>query len=90
LTKSLSDRLLPPLKRVFEAASEHGASGWLTVLLIADHGFAMPKGEFRDALCLHSRWQAPILPQSCVCVVNFFLFSMLSAVLVAVSIDSPQ
>ena len=41
LAKSFSDRLSPSLKRVFEAASERGASGWLTTLPIADHGFAM-------------------------------------------------
>ena len=67
LAKSFSDCLSPSLKRVFEAASERGASGWLTTLPIADHGFAMPKGEFRDALCLRFGWQIPNLPQSCVC-----------------------
>ena len=27
----------------------------------------MPKGEFRDALCLHFSWQVSNLPQICVC-----------------------
>ena len=68
LAKSFSDHFL---KQVFEAAFEHGVSGWLTTLPIADHGFAMPKGEFRDALCLHFGWQIPNLPHSCVCGRSF-------------------
>jgi len=31
----------------------------------------MPKGEFRDALCLHFGWQISNLPQSCVCGRSF-------------------
>ena len=42
-------------------ASEKGASSWLTALPIADHGFALPKGAFRDALCLRYGW-----PVTCV------------------------
>ena len=56
---------------VFEAAFEHGTSGRLTTLPIADHGFAMPKGESRDALCLCFGWQVPNLPQSCACGKSF-------------------
>ena len=52
LAKSFPDHLSSSLRRVFEAASECGSSGWLTTLPIAAHGFAMPKGEFRDAFCL--------------------------------------
>ena len=42
-------------------------------LPIADHGFAMPKGEFiiRDALCIRFGWQVPNLPQTCVCGKSF-------------------
>ena len=32
--------------------SEKGASSWLMTLPISEHGFALPKGSFRDALCL--------------------------------------
>ena len=39
-------------KSAMEASSEKGASSWLSTLPIAEHGFALHKGEFRDALCL--------------------------------------
>ena len=44
----LSDCLSPHLKCVFDAASEQGASSWLTTLPIAEHGFALrcPCGGF--------------------------------------------
>ena len=64
----LSDRLSPHLKHVFDAAS---ASSWLTTLPIAGHGFALSKGEFRDALCLWFGWQPVNLPQTCVCGKSF-------------------
>ena len=48
--RSFPERLSPFLRHSFEAASEHGASCWLPNLLIAEHGFGMPKGEFRDGL----------------------------------------
>ena len=35
--------LSPQLRRAFEAASERGASCWLTTLPIAEHGFALSK-----------------------------------------------
>jgi len=60
LAKSFLNHILLSL---FEDASERGASGWLTTLPITDHGFAMPKGQFRDALCLCFGWQVPNLPQ---------------------------
>ena len=45
--------LLPTnLKQVSELASKRGASNWLTVLPLKDHGFNLHKGAFRDALCL--------------------------------------
>ena len=34
------------ISRAFEAASERGASCWLTMLSIAEHGFALRKGNF--------------------------------------------
>ena len=43
--RSFPERLSPSLRCSFEAASERGASCWLTTLPIAEHGFAMPKGE---------------------------------------------
>ena len=43
------------------------ASSWLTTLSLKVHGFELPKGSFRDALCLHYGWQVPQLPATCVC-----------------------
>ena len=65
----LCDQLSPQLRHAFEAASERGASCWLTTLPIAEHGFALSKGEFHDALqlCLRFGWQPVNLPQTCVC-----------------------
>ena len=63
----LCDQLSPQLRRAFEAASERGASCWLTTLPIAEHGFSLSKGEFHDALCLRFGWQPVNWPQTCVC-----------------------
>ena len=71
MARSFPDRLLPSLRLAFEAASECGSSGWLTTLPIAVHGFSMPKGEFRDTLCLCFGWQVPKLPQTCMCGKSF-------------------
>ena len=69
--RSFPERLSPSLRCSFEAALECGASCRLTTLPIAEHGFAMPKGEFRDALCLRVGWQLAHLPLSCVCGKSF-------------------
>ena len=34
-----------------------GASSWLTTLPIQEHGFALKKGDFHNALALHYGWQ---------------------------------
>ena len=49
-----------------EASKEKGASSWLSSLPIAEHGFALLKGAFRDALCLRYGWRPPYLPLNCV------------------------
>ena len=48
-------------------ACEKGASSWLTTLPLKVHGFELPKGSFRDVLCLRYGWQVPQLPTTCVC-----------------------
>ena len=55
------------LQRAMELGSEKGASSWLSALPIEDHGFALHKSDFRDALCLRYNWQASQLPSKCVC-----------------------
>ena len=57
----------PHLRRILEASSEKGSSSWLTALPLTSHGFALHKGDFRDALCLHFGWQPSSLPLVCIC-----------------------
>ena len=52
---------------LIEVASEKGASSWLTMLPIAEHGFHLHKGVFRDAICLRYGLTPPHLPTECVC-----------------------
>jgi hypothetical protein len=57
--------------RAVNQARDKGASSWLNVLPLQNQGFALNKGEFRDALnILYSR---PIkdLPSTCPCGVPF-------------------
>ena len=48
-------------------ASEKGASSWIATLPLSAHGFELPKGAFRDALCLRYGWPVPHLLTTCVC-----------------------
>ena len=63
----LEDKLPSNLRRAMTASKEKGASSWLSILPIAEHGFALHKGAFRDALCLRYGWRPPHLPSHCVC-----------------------
>ena len=63
----LKARLPSHLQSAADHASEKGSSSWVTALPIADHGFTLHKGDFRDALCLRYNWTLPHLPTSCVC-----------------------
>ena len=55
------------MKRCVELASEKGASNWLSVLPVEEHGFHLSKGDFRNALCMRYGWMLPNLPSKCVC-----------------------
>ena len=63
----LKGRLPNTLQRAMDVSSEKGASSWLTTLPIAEHGFALHKGTFRDALCLRYGWRPSHLPSNCIC-----------------------
>ena len=65
--KVLTDKLQSKMQRAMTASREKGASSWLSTLPIAEHGFALHKGAFRDALCLRYGWRPPRLPSHCVC-----------------------
>ena len=68
LYDTLSDR---PLRRCLEVASEKSASSWLTTIPIAEHGFHLHKGAFRDAVCLRYGLTPSNLPLECICGSSF-------------------
>ena len=55
------------LRQALECCREKGASLWLSVIPIAQHGFALHKTDFTDALSLCYGWSPPHLPFHCVC-----------------------
>ena len=59
------------LKHSIEVACESGASSWFSDIPIQEYGFAIHKGDFRDAICLRYGWQPGLLPSSCVCGQSF-------------------
>ena len=64
---SVKSRLDNNICRAVTLASEKGASSWLTALPIEQHGFALHKRAFRDALSLRYNWPLSNLPTNCVC-----------------------
>jgi len=56
-------------ERILSLFSENGASSWLSVLPVNEHGFALHKGTFWDALCLCYAygWLPSGLPTQCAC-----------------------
>ena len=57
---------------------EKGASNWLSVLPIDEHGFALHKEGFCHALCLRYGWRPQLLPTHCVCGQSFSVEHALS------------
>ena len=55
------------LQRAVDFAKEKGASTWLTVLPLAEHGFSLHKSAFHDAMALRYGWPPPKLPFKCDC-----------------------
>ena len=68
---ALTAELPQPLRRGVLAASEKGASAWLTTLPMQRHGFALHKGAFRDAVALRYGWPLNHAPAKCACGANF-------------------
>ena len=52
----LKDKLPNSLQRAISLLTEKGSSSWLSTLPIAEHGFALHKSAFRDALCHRYCW----------------------------------
>jgi len=72
--------LSPKLQRSVLLSSEKGSSSWLTTLPLSDHGYALHKGAFRDALCLRYGWQPSSFAFQVVFVANLQPLSMFSTV----------
>ena len=68
--QDIQGQLNPQLQCSAELARERGASVWLTVLPVAEHGFLLHR-EFRDALCLRYGWNLRNTPISCNCGTPF-------------------
>ncbi len=54
-----------------ELSKTKGASTWLMVLLLSEHGFTLHKSAFQDALALRYGWTPTRLPSNCDCGKNF-------------------
>ena len=81
-TQDTAASLLPQLsessQRSMVFTQEKGASSWLTTLPISEHGFALHKGAFRDALALRYGWDPPNTPSHCICGKSFTVEHALS------------
>ena len=75
---NLKENLPTKLKRAQTVCLEKGASSWISALPISEHGFALHRGAFRDALCLCYGWQPVHLPSRCVCGQHFTIEHALS------------
>ena len=62
--------LLIELQHAGELACLKGASSWLIVLPLDEHGISLHKGDFCDAVCLRYDWPLPHLPMKCICGVS--------------------
>ena len=58
-------------QQILSYATETGASSGLTALPVEEHGFALHKRAFRDAICLCYGWHPSGLPSLCACSKNF-------------------
>ena len=74
----LYNQLPDSLQRAVILAREKGASTWLTVLPLTNHGFALHKSAFHDAMALRYGWSPPKLPYKCDCGNGGCQSSMLS------------
>ena len=66
------------LQRAIDLTTEKGSSTWLTALPLTEHGFALHKGAFHDALALRYGWPPSETPSKCACGSNFSVEHALS------------
>ena len=67
----LRESLPTNLQQAMAYGSEKGASHWLAVLPLTEHGFTLHKGAFTDAINLRYGWPLPYLPSHCTCGKKF-------------------
>ena len=53
-------------KHHIEFACLKGATSWLIVMPLDEHGFSLHKGDFHDAVCFRYGWPLLHLPTECV------------------------
>ena len=64
---SVRSALPPNLQLAMDLAKEKGASSWLTALPLEEHGFALHKRAFRDAISLRYGWMPENVASQCAC-----------------------
>ena len=77
-SSELRQQLEPTLQCAVELASVKGASNWLTTLPLNEHGFALHKSAFQDALALRYGWPPLRTPTLCACGASFSVDHVLS------------
>jgi len=68
----------PSLQRAMDLAAVKGASNWLTTLPLKEHGFALHRSAFQDALALRYGWPPLRSPTLCACGAPFSVEHVLS------------
>ena len=78
VANEIQESLTPPMQLATDLAREKGASSWLTALPLEEHGFALHKTAFRDAIALRYGWPPSQIPTNCVCGHSFSVQHALS------------
>ena len=66
-TQNIDETLTPEVLKAVKDTRQQGASSWLSVLPLKEHGFSLNKGEFRDAIRLRYGKDLKGLPSQCPC-----------------------
>ena len=74
----IDESLSPNLLQAVQQTRDKRASSWLNAIPIEEHGLALNKQEFRDALCLRYNLPLPNLPSYCACGETFTVNHALS------------
>ena len=61
-----------------DLATEKGASSWLSTLPVKEHGYALHKAAFDDAVALRYGWMPTNVPTGCACGKSFSVEHALS------------